>query len=327
MTAAQTPTRDDVPSTGGEPDSPGTSPAGPPRSARAAWLIKTLSRLAITVGAFVVVGLLYTAYKRFFAATGGTWPGTQTELPVAGDDLTMPPILDILARLGEPLRIGDDAPLWHALVDAAVFTFRASFTGFAIGLIVGMILALLMLRFLPLERGLLPWIIVSQTIPLIALAPIVVAWGHQIELGWFDWQPWMSVSLIAAYLTFFPVSVNMLRGLQSPTPIQLELMHSNAATWSQTLLRLRLPASVPYLVPALKLAATASVIGAIVGEVSAAVPGGIGRAIMDYAQQYMGDPERLYAAVVTAGVVGVTFVGLVGLLDIVFMRNRPKENT
>src|SRR5699024_3090594 len=85
MTAAQTPTRDDVPSTGGEPDSPGTSPAGPPRSARAAWLIKTLSRLAITVGAFVVVGLLYTAYKRFFAATGGTWPGTQTELPVAGD--------------------------------------------------------------------------------------------------------------------------------------------------------------------------------------------------------------------------------------------------
>src|SRR5699024_515373 len=97
--------------------------------------------------------------------------------------------------------------------------------------------------------------------------------------------------------------------------------------WSQTLVRLRLPASVPYLVPALKLAATARVIGAIVGEVSAAVPGGIRRGIMASARQCMADPARLYRAVITGGVVGVMFVGLVGLLDIVFMRNRPKENT
>lgn len=290
-------------------------------------MLRGLGRLATIAAGLLAVGLLYTGYKRIYAVTGGTWPGTQTSLPVAGDDLTMPPVLDIVGRFGEPLRRGDDLPLWRALIDAALVTFREAFTGFAIGLIIGMVLALLMLRFLRLERGFLPWIIVSQTVPLIALAPIVVAWGNQIELGIFQWEQWMSVSLIAAYLTFFPVSVNMLRGLQSPTPTALELMRSNAATWTQTLMKLRLPASVPYLVPALKLAATASVVGAIVGEISTGVAGGIGRAIIQYSQQYMGDPARLYGAVIVAGVLGVAFVALIDVLDLVLMRNRPKETT
>lgn len=284
-----------------------------------------LRRLTLIVGALLAVGLLWTGYKALGRATGGMWPGTNTELPIASDDLTMPPAPAILGRLFEPLRRGDELPLWRALLDAAAMTFREAFTGFAIGLVVGMVLALLMLRFLPLERGLLPWIIVSQTIPLIALAPIVVAWGNKIELGAFTWEPWMSVSLIAAYLTFFPVSVNMLRGLQSPSDTSLELMRSNAASWTQTLVKLRLPASVPFLVPALKLAATASVIGAIVGEISTGLRGGIGRAILDYSQQYMGDPERLYGAVLIAGLLGVAFIALVDVLDLVLMRNRPKE--
>jgi len=98
-----------------------------------------------------------------------------------------------------------------------------------------------MLRSHWLERGLLPWVIVPQTVPLIALAPAVVAWGNQLPLGL--WQFWMSVAVIATYLTFFPVTVNALRGLMSPDRLPLELMRSCAATDRATLMKLRFPAS------------------------------------------------------------------------------------
>ena len=114
----------------------------------------------------------------------------------------------------------------------------------------------------------------------------------------------MSVAVIATYLTFFPVTVNALRGLMSPGQLPLELMRSYAATDRATLVKLRFPASVPYLIPALKLAATASVVGAIVGEISAGLRGGLGRLIIDYSQQYLTDPARLYCAVIAAGVLG-----------------------
>ena len=140
-----------------------------------------------------------------------------------------------------------------------MFTFREAFVGFLAGIVIGLALAVLMLRSHWLERGLLPWVIVSQTVPLIALAPVVVAWGNQLPFGY--WQSWMSVAVIATYLTFFPVTVNALRGLMSPDRLPLELMRSYAATDRATLVKLRLPASVPYLIPALKLAATASVVG------------------------------------------------------------------
>jgi NitT/TauT family transport system permease protein len=104
-------------------------------------------------------------------------------------------------------------------------------------------------------------------------------------------------------------------------------MRSYAASDRATQLKLRFPASVPYLIPALKLAATASVVGAIVGEISAGLRGGLGRLIIDYAQQYLTDPERLYCAVIAAGVLGILFVGLIDLLDRVLTRGRPRETT
>jgi NitT/TauT family transport system permease protein len=273
----------------------------------------------------VVVGLVWTGYKAMGAATGGVWPGTSRALPVPTDDTTLPPFLDILRRFGQPQRTGDPIPLWQYLVDASVFTFREAFVGFLAGIVIGLALAVLMLRSRWLERGLLPWIIVSQTVPLIALAPVVVAWGNQLPFG--AWQAWMSVAVIATYLTFFPVTVNALRGLMSPGRLPLELMRSYAASDRATLLKLRFPASVPYLIPALKLAATASVVGAIVGEISAGLRGGLGRLLIDYAQQYLTDPERLYCAVIAAGVLGILFVGLIDVLDRVLMRGRPRETT
>lgn len=292
---------------------------------RGASARRALGRVGFVVGAVVVVGLVWTGYKAMGAATGGVWPGTSRALPVPTDDTTLPPFLDILRRFGQPQRTGDPIPLWQYLVDASVFTFREAFVGFLAGIVIGLALAVLMLRSRWLERGLLPWIIVSQTVPLIALAPVVVAWGNQLPFG--AWQAWMSVAVIATYLTFFPVTVNALRGLMSPGRLPLELMRSYAASDRATLLKLRFPASVPYLIPALKLAATASVVGAIVGEISAGLRGGLGRLLIDYAQQYLTDPERLYCAVIAAGVLGILFVGLIDVLDRVLMRGRPRETT
>jgi NitT/TauT family transport system permease protein len=116
-----------------------------------------------------------------------------------------------------------------------------------------------------------------------------------------------------------------LRGLQSPAPHALELMASCAATWRQELVKLRFPASLPYLIPALKVAATASVVGAIVGEISAGVAGGLGRLILSYSQQYLSDPARLYCSVIGAGLVGVTFVAFIGVGERVLLRNRLRE--
>src|SRR4029453_14808761 len=114
-------------------------------------------------------------------------------------------------------------------------------------------------------------------------------WGGNRTLCGLDWKPWMSVSVISAYLAFFPVAVGALRGLSSPPPVQTELLRCYAASWWQTLVRLRLPGPVPYPTPPRKLAAAASVVGAIVAEISIGLPGGIGRLIITYAQQATGD--------------------------------------
>jgi NitT/TauT family transport system permease protein len=144
---------------------------------------RALGRVALVAAAVAAVGLIWTGYKAMGAATGDVWPGTSRPLPVPTDDTTLPPFLDILGRFGEPQRTGDPAPLWQYLVDASLFTFREAFVGFLAGIVIGLALAVLMLRSHWLERGLLPWVIVSQTVPLIALAPVVVAWGNQLPFG------------------------------------------------------------------------------------------------------------------------------------------------
>jgi NitT/TauT family transport system permease protein len=199
------------------------------------------------------------------------------------------------------------------LLKKAWFTLQEAAIGFFLGLTVGLALAVLMLRWRVVERGLLPWINVSQTIPLIALAPIIVTWGRINDL-----PDLFSISLIAAYLTFFPVAVSALRGLQSPNVADVELMRSYAASWGTTLFKLRLPAARAYLFPAFKIAATLSVVGAIVGEISIGTKTGLGRAILEFAQRYAVFPERLYASVIGAAALGLSVFGLVSLVERIF---------
>jgi len=274
-------------------------------------------RVAMTVLAAVVLLFgMWEGYKWVGQQTGDYWPGTSIELPASTDDLTMPHAMDIANELFEEVRDGRARlPLFLFLLKKGWFTLQEAAIGFTLGLTVGLGLAILMLRWRVAERGLLPWINVSQTIPLIALAPIIVTWGRQQDL-----PDMLSISLIAAYLTFFPVAVSALRGLQSPDSAHVELMRSYAAPWRTTLVKLRLPAARAYLFPALKIAATLSVVGAIVGEISIGTKTGLGRAILEYAQRYAVSPERLYASVIGAAVLGLLVFGLVSLAEWIVVR-------
>ncbi|MDG1464197.1 MAG: ABC transporter permease subunit [Acidimicrobiales bacterium] len=274
-------------------------------------------RVAMTVLAAVVLLFgMWEGYKWVGQQTGDYWPGTSIELPASTDDLTMPHAMDIANELFEEVRDGRARlPLFLFLLKKGWFTLQEAAIGFTLGLTVGLGLAILMLRWRVAERGLLPWINVSQTIPLIALAPIIVTWGRQQDL-----PDMLSISLIAAYLTFFPVAVSALRGLQSPDSAHVELMRSYAAPWRTTLVKLRLPAARAYLFPALKIAATLSVVGAIVGEISIGTKTGLGRAILEYAQRYAVSPERLYASVIGAAALGLLVFGLVSLAEWIVVR-------
>jgi NitT/TauT family transport system permease protein len=160
---------------------------------------------------------------------------------------------------------------------------------------------------------------------LIALAPLVVSWGGKLKIGGFTWQRWMSAAAISAFLAFFPIAIGALRGLTSPSAASLELMDSYAAPWWKTLIKLRLPASVPYLVPALKLAASAAVVGTIVAEISTGLRGGIGRLIIEYSREGTSQPAKVFTALIGAAVLGLAMAGLVGLLDAFASRHRPRE--
>ena len=277
---------------------------------------RTAFTVLVTLILFV---LLWEGYKWMGQQTDDHWPGTGLGLPVSTDDLTMPHSGDIFKELTDEIRAGRETlPMTVYLLKKAGFTFLEAAIGFSLGVIVGLMLAVFMLRWRFAERGFLPWINVSQTVPLIALAPIVVTWARL--QGYPDM---VGISLIATYLTFFPVAVSGLRGLQSPESSDVELMHSYAASWTSTLVKLRLPAARPFLFPAFKLAATLSVVGAIVGEISIGTKTGLGRAILDFAQRYAVWPERLYSSVIAASLLGLFVFGLVNAAEwLVIKRGR-----
>jgi len=150
-------------------------------------------------------------------------------------------------------------------------------------------------------------------VPIVALAPlIVVSFGRGLT----------SIVIIATYLTFFPVTIAMTRGLRSPDPRAFELMRSYAASRWDIYWKLRLPASVPYLFTALKIAAAASIVGTIIGEGPGGVQQGLGRAILTFNQQYITGPEKLWATIIVAAAVGIAFFALVRLVELIAVSRR-----
>lgn len=256
-------------------------------------------------------------------------------------DLNMPHLWDIaLAFIRPATRNGP--PLITILAEAALYTFGEALLGFLMGAMLGLMLGILFAHSSLLERGLIPYVVASQTVPIIAIAPMVVIW---LQNGWLSdtiislaqtlsadketarsLAAVMPVSVISAYLTFFPVTINTLRGLRSPNPISVELMRSYAASTPQILWKLRLPAALPAIFTALKISATASVVGAIIGELPSGIRNGLGGAILNFNQYYISGPEKLWATIIMAALVGMGFFILVRLAEIVALRGRAVES-
>lgn len=272
----------------------------------------------------VLVALVWEAVK-LVAPEAGVRIGDVSLLPRT-DDVAMPHVWDVVARMGRAESSATGAvTVGQATLAAAWYTLRIALAGWFLGVVGGFGLAVLMQRWRTAESAVLPWVIVSQTVPLVALAPLVVGWGGKIHLGSFAWERWMSVALIASYLAFFPVAVGALRGLQSPIAAQVDLFRAQGASWWRTLVHLRLPASVPFVLPALRLGAATAVVGAIVAEVSTGTRGGIGRLIISYAQAASGDPGKPWAAIIGAAALGLLAAGLVGLVGTGLTRFRHGE--
>ena len=282
-------------------------------------------RSSMFVLAIASVVVLWEGYKIVGPQDGGKLFGVSI-LPRA-NNTAMPHVWDMLSRYNRPEVRGSDTKIWSVVLSGTLFSLRLSLVGFFLGTTIGVGLAILMSRFKVVQRGLLPYLVMSQTVPLIALAPLVVSWGGKLEIGSFVWPRWLSASILGTFLAFFPIAVGTLRGLASAPAAAVELMDSYAASWKQTLFKLRFPAAVPFMVPAFKLGASGAVVGVVVAEISTGLKGGIGRLIIEYAREATGDPAKVFTAVFGAAVLGITMSGLVALSDVLLMRNRPKETS
>ncbi|MFZ9058258.1 MAG: ABC transporter permease [Ilumatobacteraceae bacterium] len=282
-------------------------------------------RSSMFVLAIASVVVLWEGYKIVGPQDGGKLFGVSI-LPRA-NNTAMPHVWDMLSRYNRPEVRGSDTKIWSVVLSGTLFSLRLSLVGFFLGTTIGVGLAILMSRFKVVQRGLLPYLVMSQTVPLIALAPLVVSWGGKLEIGSFVWPRWLSASILGTFLAFFPIAVGTLRGLASAPGAAVELMDSYAASWKQTLFKLRFPAAVPFMVPAFKLGASGAVVGVVVAEISTGLKGGIGRLIIEYAREATGDPAKVFTAVFGAAALGITMSGLVALSDVLLMRNRPKETS
>ncbi|MGZ4382042.1 MAG: ABC transporter permease [Gaiellaceae bacterium] len=275
---------------------------------------------AVGRSAYVAVMLagiwgLWELYRWIWTSAGWTWP-----FPV--NDTTMPHLHRIIGALFEPSRANGPL-LISVLLHSAGVTAKEAAAGFALGALVGFAIGVVLVHSRLLQRGLLPYIVGSQTVPMIAIAPMVVIWVNPRLPG--PLQGWGAVAVIAAYLTFFPVAINTLRGLESADARALELMRSYASSDWAVLWKVRVPASLPYVFSALRVAATASVVGAIIGELPSGLQNGLGGAILNFNQYYSIEPRSLWATNIIAALLGIVFFIVVLGAERLIVRRAPES--
>ncbi|MHB8618262.1 MAG: ABC transporter permease [Chloroflexota bacterium] len=214
-------------------------------------------------------------------------------------------------------RTGRGDVIGLVLLRNALVTFQEAIAGFIGGALLGLALAIAFAHSRLLSRAVFPYVIASQTVPILALAPMIV-----VAAGRAGAPPLVAKAIIAAYLTFFPVTVNMARGLTSVNQLSLDLMHSYAASRWTVLWKLRLPASLPYLFVALKISATAAIVGALIGELPVGSTQGMGVVILNAAQYTL--MAQMWAAIITVSAMGMAFYLVVaGLERLVVPRAQP----
>ncbi|WP_432287852.1 ABC transporter permease [Aminobacter sp. BA135] len=202
----------------------------------------------------------------------------------------------------------------RSLVYHSWVTLSSTLLGFTFGTALGILIAVGIVHVIALDRSLMPWIIASQTIPILAVAPMII-----VVLAAIGVTGLIPKALISTYLSFFPVAVGMVKGLRSPDLMHLDLMHTYNASASQTFWKLRVPASVPFLFASMKVAVAASLVGAIVGELPTGAVAGIGAKLL--AGSYYSQTIDMWAALVAGSVVAALLVVLVGIVGKIVERS------
>jgi NitT/TauT family transport system permease protein len=297
-----------------------TRAAPPPRSA--SGFLASARPVAGFLLAIVAIVIAWELLKWFAGDPWRfeSWLGTGIRIDHAppfhlkqASDINLPHVWDVVGAFTAVDAAGRTGI--ESLLGAALFTLRGALVGFALGATFGLALAILLVHVRILERALVPLVVASQTIPIVALAPIIVVGLHA---GWFG------IAIVASYLTFFPVTVAAIRGLRAADPRAIELMRSYAAGRRSILRSVRMPASYPYLFTAFKVSATASIVGAIVGELPSGFREGLGGSILLGMQYYTLSPQDLWAtALVAAGLGMLAFLAVVIAERLTLRNQRP----
>lgn len=279
--------------------------------------LKTIITMLVLV---VIIVLVWEGAKSFSKGYGYKLPIGESTIDLSiFNDTKLPHLPAIIEAFFLPAQ-RNGPPLYQTLINYSIFTLGEALFGFGMGALLGFILAVIFAHSSLMQRGVLPYVIASQTIPILAIAPMVVIWMRNIG------QAGLAVPIIAAYLTFFPVTIYTLRGLTDVPLTSLELMQSYAATRAQILWKLRLPNALPHIFTALKISATASIVGAIIGELPSGIQNGLGIALLNFTQFYNQSPPRLWAAIFTSALIGIMLFGAMALLERLVVRWQVKES-
>ena len=192
-------------------------------------------------------------------------------------------------------------------------TLSSTMTGFAMGTLLGILLAVGIVHSRVLDKSLMPWVITSQTIPILAIAPMIIVVLNAVGISGL-----LPKAMISTYLSFFPVTVGMVKGLRSPEIIHMDLMHTYSATKLETFWKLRLPYAVPYLFTSMKVGIAASLVGAIVGELPTGAVAGLGARLL--AGSYYGQTVQIWSALIMAAILAGLLVSLIGLAEKITLR-------
>jgi len=272
--------------------------------------------LVLLVLWYAAAVLLNLAWERDQRERAGELAGTGLVTMVAATMSQKRPVLPAPHQVAIELidtTFGKKLSSKRSLVHHTGITLASTLTGFALGTLLGVGLAVGIVTSRALDASLMPWVIASQTIPIIAIAPMII-----VVLNAVGVQGLLPKAFISMYLSFFPVVVGMVKGLRSPERDQLDLMRTwNASAW-QTLVRLRLPASLPYLFASMKIAVAIALVGAIVAELPTGAVAGLGARLL--AGSYYGQTVQIWSALVMASLVAALLVALVDLTGRVVMR-------
>jgi len=270
----------------------------------------TVVVLAIISIWYIAAVALNTPFQRDLYERGGLTDVTLTQMmtdTLSQDRPVLPAPHQVIVEIWDTT-VNKSITSKRSLVYHTGITLSSTLLGFLIGTTLGILLAIGIVHSRVLDKSMMPWIISSQTIPILAIAPMIIVVLNAVGISGL-----LPKALISTYLSFFPVAVGMVKGLRSPEVIHMDLMHTYSATRLQAFWKLRLPYAVPFLFTSMKIGMAASLVGAIVGELPTGAVAGLGARLL--AGSYYGQTVQIWSALLMAAFLAGALVALIGVLE------------